>query len=65
MDRGAWQAIVHVVAESDMTKRLSLTHSGADTHIAKNTHIYTDTHTCIYLSFYMCVCVSVCAEGYP
>ena len=27
MDRGAWQATVHVVAEWDTTERLSLTHT--------------------------------------
>ena len=48
MDRGAWWATVHGVAESDMTERLSLTHSGPDTHI----YIYTDTHTYVYLSMY-------------
>ena len=50
MDRGAWWATVHGVAESDMTERLSLTHSGPDTHIY--IYIYTDTHTYVYLSMY-------------
>ena len=32
MDRGAWQAIVHVVTKSDMTKRLTHTQTHTHTH---------------------------------
>ena len=40
MDRGAWQAIVHKAAETDMTE--------ATEHSTAHTHTHTHTHTHIY-----------------
>ena len=35
IDRGAWQAIVHGISESDMTEQLSTEHSGKQSIRAK------------------------------
>ena len=44
MDRGAWQATVHGVTESDITKQLACTHTHSNTHTLKHTHSHTHTH---------------------
>jgi len=45
IDRGLRQAIVHGVAKSDMTERLS-THARVHTHThTHTTHTHTHTHT--------------------
>ena len=38
MDRGAWQATVHGIRESDMTEHPSV-------HVHAHTHTHTHTHT--------------------
>ena len=50
MDRGAWWAIVHGVAELNMTEQQTLTHTLSHTH----THTHTHTHrvNCIWI----CIC---------
>ena len=45
-DRGAWQAIVHGITESDTTEQL--------------THTHIHTYVCVYMCIYMHVCMYIC-----
>ena len=48
MERGAWQAVVHGVGESDRTEQDTHTHTHTQTHTQTQTH----THTALLLQFY-------------
>ena len=55
MDRGAWQAIVHGVTESDMIEQLSTAHMKAQSiPIAKKSVSPAFSKVC------MCVCCFIC-----
>ena len=62
MDRGAWQPIVHGVAESDMTQQPNnKNHLCRYGKISKKSpmktriKINTNAHTCMYMCFYECI----------
>ena len=50
MERGAWQAVVHGVGESDRTEQDTHTHT--HTHTQTHTQTQTHTHTALLLQFY-------------
>ena len=56
MDRGAWRAIVHGVAESDMIEQLS-THSCTHTYASTCMHTHTHTHV------HACTCTHTLAHA--